>query len=130
VAVCAKLEEEVEDLDEADARELLAGYGVRQRGTERIAEAARRLLHLITFYSIESAECRAWLVSDGTTAQDAAAEIHTDMARGFIRADVVPGEALVEVGSMAAARERGALRSEGRDYRVRDGDVITFRFRA
>jgi ribosome-binding ATPase len=130
VAVCAKLEEEVEDLDEADARELLAGYGVRQRGTERIAEAARRLLALITFYSIESAECRAWLVSDGTTAQDAAAEIHTDMARGFIRADVVPEEALVAAGSVAAARDRGALRSEGRDYRVRDGDVITFRFRA
>src|SRR5918996_1084314 len=75
-----------------------------------------------------AAERRAWLVSDGTTAQDAAAEIHTDMARGFIRADVVRGEALVEAGSVAAARERGALRSEGRDYRVRDGDVITFRF--
>jgi ribosome-binding ATPase len=129
VAVCAKLEEEVEDLDEVDARELLSGYGVERRGTERIAEAARRLLGLITFYSIESAECRAWLVPDGTTARDAAEQIHTDMARGFIRADVVPSEALIEAGSVAAARERGALRSEGRDYPVRDGDVLTFRFR-
>jgi GTP-binding protein YchF len=130
VAVCAKLEEEVEDLDEEDARELLAGYGVEGRGTERIADAARGLLGLITFYSIESSECRAWLVPEGTTAEGAAEEIHTDMARGFIRADVVRAEALVEAGSIHAARERGLVRSEGRDYRVRDGDVMTFRFRA
>jgi ribosome-binding ATPase len=130
VAVCGKLEEEVEDLAEGEARELLAGYGIEERGTARIAEAARRLLRLITFYSIESDECRAWLVPEGTTAEGAAAEIHTDMARGFIRADVVRADALVEAGSIHAARERGLLRSEGRDYLVRDGDVMTFRFRA
>jgi ribosome-binding ATPase len=130
VAVCAKLEEEVEDLEEDDARELLAGYGVEERGTSRIAAAARRLLGLIAFYSIESSECRAWLVPEGTTAEGAAAEIHTDMARGFVRADVVQVDALVEAGSVHAARDRGVLRSEGRDYRVHDGDVITFRFRA
>jgi GTP-binding protein YchF len=129
VAVCAKLEEEVEDLDEEDARELLAGYGVERRGTKRIAEAAMRLLGLIAFYSIESSECRAWLVPDGTTAEGAAKEIHTDMARGFIRADVVRAAALVEAGSVHSARERGLVRSEGREYRVRDGDVMTFRFR-
>ena len=130
VAVCAQLEEEVEDLEDQDARELLAGYGIEERGTARVAEAARRLLRLITFYSIESSECRAWLVPEGTTAVGAAAEIHTDMAEGFIKADVVPVEALVEAGSAAAARERGLVRAEGRDYPVRDGDVLTFRFRA
>jgi GTP-binding protein YchF len=116
VAVCAKLEEEVEDLPEQEAAEL--------------AGAARRLLGLLTFYSIESEECRAWLVPEGTTAVEAAAEIHTDMARGFVRADVAPADGLAEAGSVAAARERGLVRSEGRDYVVRDGDVLTFRFRA
>jgi ribosome-binding ATPase YchF (GTP1/OBG family) len=130
VAVCGKLEEEVEDLPEAEAAELLEAYGVTERGTGRIADAARRLLGLITFYSIESAECRAWLVPEGTTAVGAAAEIHTDMARGFIKADVAPADALAEAGSLAAARERGLIRSEGRDYVVHDGDVLTFRFRA
>jgi GTP-binding protein YchF len=130
VAVCAKLEEEVEDLDEDDARELLAGYGIEDRGTARIADAARSLLGLIAFYSIESSECRAWLIPEGTTAQGAAEEIHTDMARGFIRADAVQADALIEAGSFQAARERGLVRSEGRDYPVRDGDVLTFRFRA
>lgn len=130
VAVCAKLEEEVEDLSEAEAAELLEAYGVAERGTGRIADAARRLLGLITFYSIESAECRAWLVPESTTAVEAAAEIHTDMARGFIKADVAAADALAEAGSLTAARERGLIRSEGKDYVVHDGDVLTFRFRA
>ncbi|MGH2725307.1 MAG: redox-regulated ATPase YchF [Actinomycetota bacterium] len=129
VAVCAKLEEEVEDVPEEEARELLAAYGAHGRGTARIAGAARRLLGLITFYSIESSECRAWLVPDGTTARGAAAEIHTDMARGFVRADVVQADGLADAGSVAAARDRGLVRSEGRDYPVHDGDVLTFRFR-
>jgi GTP-binding protein YchF len=130
VAVCAKLEEEVEDLSEEEASELLRAYGVSERGTGRIAEAARALLGLITFYSIESAECRAWLVPEGTTAVGAAGEIHTDMARGFIKADVAAAEALSEAGSLAAARDRGLIRAEGKDYVVHDGDVLTFRFRA
>lgn len=130
VAVCAKLEEEVEDLPDEDAAELLDAYGVHERGTARIAAAARRLLGLITFYSIESSECRAWLVPQGATAVDAAGEIHTDMARGFIRAEVVPADTLIEAGSVAAARDRGAVRIEGRDHPIADGDVLTFRFRA
>lgn len=130
VAVCAKLEEEVEDLADDEAAELLEGYGIRERGTARIAAAARRLLRLLTFYSIESKECRAWLVPEGTTAVAAAAEIHTDMSRGFIKADVVQADALAEAGSVAEARIHGLMRAEGRDYVVRDGDVLTFRFRA
>jgi GTP-binding protein YchF len=129
VAVCAKLEEEVEDLSDSDAVELLDAFGIRERGTSRITAAARRLLGLITFYSIESNECRAWLVPEGTSAVRAAAEIHTDMATGFIRAEAVAAEDLVAAGSMVRARERGAARIEGRDYPVRDGDVLTFRFR-
>jgi GTP-binding protein YchF len=130
VAVCAKLEEEVEDLPDAEAAELLDAYGIRERGTARIAGAARRLLRLIAFYSIESSECRAWLVPDGTTAVEAAAEIHTDMARGFVKAEVAGADGLAQAGSVATARERGLVRAEGKDYLVRDGDVLTFRFRA
>lgn len=130
VAVSAKLEEEVEDLSDEDAAVLLEEYGVRERGTEKVVEAARRLLGLITFYSIESRECRAWLVPEGTAAREAAGEIHTDMMRGFVKAEVVPADALTSAGSMANARERGLARLEGKDYVVRDGDVLTFRFTA
>ena len=129
LAVCAKLEEEVEDLPDDEAQSLLKEFGVEVRGTARIADAARRLLGLITFYSIESSECRAWLVPQGITAVGAAAEIHTDMARGFIRAEVVRAEDLIEAGSVAHARERGVTKIEGRDYVVHDGDVLTIRFR-
>jgi GTP-binding protein YchF len=130
VAVCARLEEEVEDLEDTEAQALLEEYGIRERGTARIADAARHLLGLITFYSIESSECRAWLVPEGTVAQEAAGEIHTDMMRGFVKAEVVRADALTSAGSLAAAREHGLARIEGKDYVVRDGDVLTFRFRA
>jgi GTP-binding protein YchF len=130
LAVCAKLEEEVEDLPDDEAETLLKEFGVELRGTARIADAARRLLGLITFYSIESSECRAWLIPQGTTAVGAAAEIHTDMARGFIRAEVVRADDLIQAGSVAHARERGVAKIEGRDYVVHDGDVLTFRFRS
>jgi ribosome-binding ATPase len=129
LAVCAKLEEEVEDLPDDEAQALLKEFGVEVRGTARIADAARRLLGLITFYSIESSEVRAWLVPQGTTAVGAAGEIHTDMARGFVKAEVVRAEDLIEAGSVPHARERGSVKIEGRDYVVHDGDVLTFRFR-
>jgi ribosome-binding ATPase len=128
VAVSAKLEEEAEDLSDEEAQALLEEYGIRERGTARIAETARRLLGLITFYSIESNECRAWLIPEGTVAREAAGEIHTDMMRGFVKAEVVPAEALTSAGSLASARERGLARVEGKDYLVHDGDVLTFRF--
>jgi ribosome-binding ATPase len=130
VAVSARLEEEVEDLPDDEAQALLREYGIDERGTAKIVEAARRLLGLITFYSIESSECRAWLVPAGTVVREAAGEIHTDMMRGFIRAEVAPAEELIAAGSLAAARGGGVVRVEGKDYVVRDGDVLTFRFRA
>jgi GTP-binding protein YchF len=130
VAVSAKLEEEVQDLAADDALALLKEYGIEQGGTARIAEAARRLLGLIAFYSIESSECRAWLVPEGTVARQAAGEIHTDMMRGFVKAEVIPADALAEVGSIGTARDRGLARVEGKDYVVHDGDVLRFRFTA
>jgi ribosome-binding ATPase YchF (GTP1/OBG family) len=130
IAVSARLEEEVEDLSDDEAQALLEEYGIRERGTEEIAKKASQLLGLITFYSIQSSECRAWLVPHGTVARDAAGEIHTDMMRGFVKAEVVSAEALTSAGSVATARERGVARVEGRDYVVQDGDVLTFRFTA
>jgi GTP-binding protein YchF len=130
ITVSARLEEEVEDLPDEEAEALLHEYGIGERGTTKIADATRRLLRLITFYSIESSECRAWLVPSDTVAREAAGEIHTDMMRGFIRAEVVPAEGLIAAGSLPAAREAGLARMEGKDYVVRDGDVLTFRFRA
>jgi GTP-binding protein YchF len=130
IAVSARLEEEVEDLSDDEAQALLEEYGIRERGTEEIAKKARELLGLITFYSIESSECRAWLVPQGTVAREAAGEIHTAMMRGFVKAEVVPSEALASVGSLSMARERGLARVEGREYVVHDGDVLTFRFTA
>lgn len=129
LAVCASLEAEAAELPPEEAEALLVEFGIKDRATHRVTEAVRRLLGLITFYSIESSECRAWLLREGATAVEAAAEIHTDMAEGFIKAEAVPAEELVRAGSISSARERGNARVEGRDYVVRDGDVLTFRFR-
>ncbi len=130
VVVCAKLEEELAELPDEEAAEYLESVGLEVRGLDKLAEAAYRLLDLITFFTIESGECRAWPVRAGTKAPAAAGKIHTDMERGFIKAEVVPWEVLVESGSFAAARERGLVLVEGKEYAVRDGDVILFRFAA
>lgn len=130
VEICAKLEEELADLSDEEANEYLAAIGLEERGLDRLAEAAYRLLNLVTFFTIESGECRAWPVKAGTKAPAAAGKIHTDMERGFIKAEVVPWRVLVESGSFAAAREKGLLLVEGKEYVVRDGDVILFKFAA
>jgi ribosome-binding ATPase YchF (GTP1/OBG family) len=90
--------------------------------------ASFALLGLVSFFTVLSNEVRAWPVPEGTTALQAAGEIHTDMQRGFIKAEVIPWETLVAQGSLHAARERGMVRIEGKDYRIADGDVVTFRF--
>ncbi len=128
VAFCAKLESELEELDPEDLRDFLASYGIEELGMRKLVAACFNLLGLITFFTVESGECRAWPVPLGTPAHAAAGEIHTDMEKGFIRAEVLSLEEFLKYGSMQAAREAGALRSEGRDYRVKDGDVIRFRF--
>ena len=103
--------------------------GVAESGLERLVRAAFELLDLISFFTAdEGREARAHAVGRGTTAWEAAGKVHSDMQRGFVRAEVVAWDALVEAGGYAGARERAALRLEGRDYGVRDGDVITIRF--
>ncbi len=128
VAFCAKLEAEIEELDAAEAEEFLAAYGIERLGLEEFASRCYELLGLITFFTTESGECRAWPLRRGSTAAEAAGRIHSDMERGFIRAEVIGWEDFLSHGSFAAARDAGAVRVEGRDYMVRDGDVMLFRF--
>src|SRR5579864_5524493 len=130
LGLCARLELELAELDPAQAAEFLGALGLTERGLPRLARASLDLLRLRTFFSIASREVRAWTVPAGTHAAQAAGRIHTDMERGFIRAEVVAARDLAAAGSLAAARERGHVRLEGRAYEVQDGDVITFRFAA
>jgi ribosome-binding ATPase len=128
IGLCARLELELTELEPAQAAEFLAALGLPERGLPRLARALLGLLRLRTFFSIASREVRAWTVPAGTRAAEAAGRIHTDMERGFVRAEVVSAADLAAAGSVAAARERGLVRVEGRAYEVQDGDVMTFRF--
>lgn len=128
VALAARLEAELGDLPSDDAKEYLAAVGLTEPGLPRLIRSSFALLGLVSFFTVLSDEVRAWPVPRGTTAVDAAGRIHTDMHRGFIRVEVIQWDALVPHGSLHAAREHGAVRTEGRDYHVADGDVMTFRF--
>ena len=128
VAVCGKIELEIAQLEPADATAFLADLGLRESGLDRIIRASYELLGYISFFTVGEDECRAWSIPRGTPAQTAAGEVHTDMARGFIRAEVVRYDALVARGSLQGCRDHGELRLEGKDYLVLDGDVINFRF--
>ena len=127
VGVCAKIELEIAQLDPADAAAFLADLGLRASGLDRVIRAAYDLLGYISFFTVGEDECRAWSIPRRTTAVDAAGEIHTDIQRGFIRAEVVPWNELISRGSLAACREVGTLRLEGKTYVVADGDCIEFR---
>jgi len=127
VAVCGKIELEIAELEGADATAFLADLGLTESGLDRVIRATYDLLGYISFFTVGEDECRAWSIPRGTAAQAAAAEIHTDIARGFIRAEVVAYDALVARGSLTACRDHGELRLEGKDYVVADGDVINFR---
>jgi len=128
VAVCAKIELEISQLAPADATAFLADLGLTESGLDRVIRASYDLLGYISFFTVGDDECRAWSIPRGTPAQIAAAEIHSDIARGFIRAEVVTYDALVTRGSMAACRDHGEVRLEGKEYVVQDGDIINFRF--
>jgi len=128
VGVCGKIELEVAQLEPADAAAFLADLGLRESGLDRVIRAGYDLLGYMSFFTVCEDECRAWSIPRGTPAHLAAGEVHTDMARGFIRAEVVTCDALLSRGSLAACREHGELRLEGKDYLVQDGDVINFRF--
>jgi ribosome-binding ATPase len=127
VPFCGKIEAELADLDEGEAAELRRAYGLAESGRDRLIQATYRLLGLISFLTCGEPECRAWTVERGVTAQRAAGAIHSDIERGFIKAEVVNWEDLLKAGSFHAARERGRVRLEGKEYVVEEGDVILFR---
>jgi hypothetical protein len=129
LVVCAACEMDLTEWSEGDAAQYRQELGLGEASLARVIRAAYRLLDLITFFTATGGkELRAWTLARGSTALDAAGQVHTDMARGFIRAEVVGCEALLQIGSLATAREKGLLRLEGREYVVRDGDLIHFRF--
>jgi hypothetical protein len=128
VALCAKIELEIAQLEPADAETFLADLGLTASGLDRVIRASYELLGYISFFTVGEDECRAWSVPRGTAAQTAAGEIHTDLSRGFIRAEVVAYDRLVARGSMAACRDHGEVRLEGKEYTVVDGDIINVRF--
>jgi ribosome-binding ATPase len=128
IPISARIESELIELDPADRAEFLESLGLAEPGLNRLARRAYALLHLVTFLTAGEKEVRAWTLPRGGTAVDAAGTIHTDFAKGFIRAEVVDAPTLIEAGSYAAVREAGKLRLEGRDYVVQDGDVVHFRF--
>jgi GTP-binding protein YchF len=128
LVVCAKIELEIAQLEPADAAAFLTDLGLAESGLDRIIRASYDLLGYISFFTVGPDECRAWSIPRGTPAQIAAGEIHSDIARGFIRAEVVRYEDLIARGSIPACRDAGELRLEGKEYIVRDGDVINFRF--
>ena len=127
-AVCAKIELEIAQLDAADAASFLSDLGLNESGLDRVIRASYELLGYISFFTVGEDECRAWSIPRGTAAQLAAGEIHSDIARGFIRAEVVSYDALIARGSMAACRDHGEVRLEGKEQIVQDGDIINFRF--
>jgi ribosome-binding ATPase YchF (GTP1/OBG family) len=127
VGVCAKIELEIAQLDPADAAAFMSDLGLQHSGLDRVIRAAYDLLGYMSFFTVGDDECRAWSIPRGTPAHEAAGAIHSDIQRGFIRAEVVPCDALLARGSLAACREHGELRLEGKEYPVADGDVITFR---
>jgi len=128
VAVCAKIELEIAQLEAVDAAAFLADLGLTSSGLDRVIRASYDLLGYISFFTVGEDECRAWSIPRGIPAQLAAGEIHSDIARGFIRAEVVSYDALTTRGSMAACRDHGEVRLEGKEYVVQDGDIINFRF--
>jgi ribosome-binding ATPase len=129
VAVSARIEAELSELDPDEAETMRAELGVEESGLVRMIRAAFELLELIQFFTAgEDKEARAWALRRGSTAWEAAGRIHTDIQRGFVRAEVVAWDELVDAGGYAGARERGTLRLEGRDYPMRDGDVMTVKF--
>ena len=127
-AICAQIEEEISELDDEERQMFLDDLGLKESGLEKLIAASYKLLGLISYLTSGEDETRAWTITKGTKAPQAAGKIHTDFERGFIRAEVVSYDHLIECGSMTAAKEKGLVRLEGKDYVVQDGDIILFRF--
>lgn len=127
VGICGRIEAELAALDDAEAAELMQAYGLKESGLARLIRATYKLLGLISFFTCGETECRAWTIERGSTAHVAAGAIHTDIQRGFIKAEVVRWDHLLAGGGTAGAREQGHFKLEGKDYVVEDGDTILFR---
>ena len=126
--VCAQIEQEIAELDEDEKKLFLDDLGLEESGMEKLIKASYHLLGLISYLTAGEQECRAWTITKGTKAPQAAGKIHTDFERGFIRAEVVSYDDLMACGTHAAAKEKGLVRLEGKEYVVQDGDIIVFRF--
>jgi ribosome-binding ATPase len=126
-AICGKVEAELAEMSDADAAEFLSSYGLKESGLTRLIRTTYKLLGLISFFTAGEDECRAWQVPANSRAQEAAGAIHSDLEKHFIRAETIRWDQLLEAGSEAAARAKGTLRLEGKDYIVQDGDVMHIR---
>ena len=129
-AICGTIEAELAEMDPADAKEMLESYGLKGSARGRMVQAARNLLRLITVLTAGEDECRTWFVSSDATALDFAESIHSDIAKRFVKAEVVPTAELIALGGMAAAKEKGIVRLEGKQYPVKDGDLVHIRHTA
>lgn len=128
ISLCAKLEEDLSELDDDDRLELMKDYGIEESGLDKLIKASYSLLGLISYLTAGKQEVRAWTIKKGTKAPQAAGKIHSDFERGFIKAEVVSYDDLMANGTMQATKEKGLVRLEGKDYVVQDGDIILFRF--
>ena len=128
VPICAELEAQISEMDGNEKIEFLQDIGLEKSGLDRLVSACYKLLGLISYLTAGKPEVRAWTIKKGTKAPQAAGKIHTDFERGFIRAEVVSFETLIECGSIASAKDKGLVRSEGKEYVMQDGDVVLFRF--
>ena len=128
IVLCAKLEEDLSELDDEEREMFMAEYGLEESGLDKLVKASYKLLGLISYLTAGEKETRAWTIVKGTKAPQAAGKIHSVFEKGFIRAEIVDYETLLECGSFAAAKEKGKVRSEGKDYVMRENDVVLFRF--
>ncbi len=129
VYLAARLEAELSEVAEEEKEDYLAAYGLQESRVSLLLSSCYELLNLVTFYTVKGQEARAWAIPVGSTAYRAAGKVHTDMQQGFINAEVINWDKLQAAGSFSLAREKGMLRTEGRDYFIRDGDIVLFRFR-
>ena len=128
IPLCVKIEEELSGLEEEDKKEMLEALGLEESGLDKVIKKSYDLLGLMSFLTAGEPEVRAWTIKKGTKAPQAAGKIHSDIERGFIKAEVVSYEDLMKEGSMVAAREKGLVRQEGKEYIMQDGDIVLFKF--
>ena len=128
IPLCVKIEEELSSLEKVDKIEMLSALGLEESGLDKLIKASYRLLGLMSFLTAGEPEVRAWTIKKGTKAPEAAGKIHSDIQRGFIKAEVITYDELIKCGSMQSAKEKGLVRSEGKDYIMKDGDIVLFKF--